>query len=134
MSTSLIIIAHNPTASALSEAAQKTLNKELDNLHVFDIQLTDKLDLANQLSKQVLAQTEKEVLILSDLIGASPYNIAKQLQLNLKDKRNIELVTGLNLAMLLKTLNYQYLPADKLAQKALCGGEDCITLNCENHD
>ena len=62
------------------------------------------------------------VLLLVDLYGATPANIAMRLE----GEANRWLVCGLNLAMLLKVLNYSHLNGDALANKAYEGGRDSI--------
>jgi len=62
------------------------------------------------------------VLVLTDVIGATPCNIACRLR---KDDR-VRIVSGLNLPMLLRVLNYPRLPLDELEAKALSGGRDGV--------
>lgn len=64
------------------------------------------------------------VLILADVYGATHTNIACRL---LK-RGTIELITGVNLPMLLRVLNYRHSAMDDLIDKALgggCGGIIC---------
>lgn len=62
------------------------------------------------------------VLLLTDLYGATPSNIAMQL----KGETARWLVGGLNLAMLLKVLNYSHLDGDALARKAYEGARESV--------
>jgi PTS system mannose-specific IIA component len=62
------------------------------------------------------------VLVLTDVFGATPCNIAARL-LNLP---NVALVAGLNLGMLMKVFNYADLPLDKIIEKAVSGGLDSV--------
>lgn len=64
------------------------------------------------------------VLVLTDLYGSTPSNIAKKL---LNDK-NIRIVTGLNMSMLIRLFNYPEGDLDGLAEKALSGGKGGILL------
>ncbi|MCR4301177.1 MAG: hypothetical protein NUV51_06160 [Sulfuricaulis sp.] len=58
------------------------------------------------------------VLILADVYGATHTNIAcRQLK-----RGTIELITGINLPMLLRVLNYRHSAMDDLIDKALSGG------------
>ncbi|BAV34506.1 PTS fructose transporter subunit IIA [Sulfuricaulis limicola] len=57
-------------------------------------------------------------LILADVYGATHTNIACRLLA----RGHIELITGVNLPMLLKVLNYRQLRMDDLIDKALSGG------------
>ncbi len=61
------------------------------------------------------------VLVLTDIIGTTPSNIAKSIH-----HRNIRVVAGLNLSMILNIFNYPKFPLDKLADKAIEGGVEGI--------
>lgn len=65
------------------------------------------------------------LLILTDLYGSTPCNIA----LTLERYQNVQIISGLNLPMLLKVMNYPALDLTHLAQKALCGGKEGV-INC----
>ena len=62
------------------------------------------------------------VLVLTDLFGATPSNIACRLREHL----NVRVVAGVNLPMLIRVLNYPRLSLDELADKAISGGRDGI--------
>jgi PTS system ascorbate-specific IIA component len=67
------------------------------------------------------------VLILTDLYGSTPGNIAK----NLLVDSGFKLVSGMNLPMLIRILNYPELDLEAMAEKAVSGGKDGILLcNC----
>lgn len=65
------------------------------------------------------------VLVLTDLIGSTPSNIAHRL--NIHDKVNI--ITGINLSMLIRLFNYPELGLNELTEKAYSGGIDGITIS-----
>lgn len=62
------------------------------------------------------------VLVLTDLIGATPANLASRLN----ESGNVRVVAGVNLPMLVRVMNYRALPLQELAMKALSGGRDGI--------
>ena len=62
------------------------------------------------------------VLILTDLYGATPSNIA----LRLCQPGHIEGIAGVNLPMLLRVACGPEMPLMQLKQRALEGGRDCI--------
>ena len=62
------------------------------------------------------------VLILADVYGATHTNVA----CHLLARGRIELITGVNLPMLLRVLNYRHLKMDDLIDKALSGGSGGI--------
>jgi mannose PTS system EIIA component len=62
------------------------------------------------------------VLVLTDLFGSTPANIATSLQ----DSAGVRTLSGVNLPMLVRVLNYPDLPLDALTEKALSGGRDGV--------
>lgn len=68
------------------------------------------------------------VLVLTDLYGSTPSNIACKLQ----SRSQVRVVTGLNLPMLIRVLNYPRLELAALTLKAISGGRDgVLTCNAE---
>jgi mannose PTS system EIIA component len=68
------------------------------------------------------------VLVLTDLYGSTPSNIACKLQA----RSQVRVVSGLNLPMLIRVLNYPDLDLDALADKAVSGGRDgVVSCNAE---
>lgn len=67
------------------------------------------------------------VLVLTDLYGATPSNIACRLH----NHHEMRVVSGLNLPMLIRVLNYPDLDLEALQQKAISGGRDGI-MTCNN--
>jgi PTS system mannose-specific IIA component len=115
----ILIIAHAPLASALRACA----------LHVFPdcasgVQALDVLPDASP--EESLAQAQQaldelgteQVLLLSDVFGATPCNVAQQLN----DGRNTRLLAGANLPMLLRSVCYRHESLEALAARAHAGG------------
>ena len=46
----------------------------------------------------------------------------------LRGRDGVRVLTGVNLPMLIRVLNYPTLPLDEMAQKALSGGRDGVLL------
>lgn len=68
------------------------------------------------------------VVVLTDLVGATPANVATRLS----DAERVRVLCGVNLSMLIKALNYRHLPLEQLAEKALKGAHDGI-LSLDGH-
>jgi len=62
------------------------------------------------------------VLVLTDMYGATPSNIACRL----RQFHRVQVVAGVNLPMLIRVLNYPQLELDELALKAISGGRDGV--------
>jgi PTS system ascorbate-specific IIA component len=79
------------------------------------------------------------VLVLTDVLGATPCNIAQKIA----DHQQCKLVAGVNLPMLLRTVNYRHEGLDALVARALAGASQSImqvavapplNQNKRNHD
>jgi PTS system mannose-specific IIA component len=64
------------------------------------------------------------VLVLTDLYGATPSNIACRLH----RLHTVRVVSGLNLPMLIRVLNYPHLDLNELQHKAVSGGREGIII------
>jgi mannose PTS system EIIA component len=126
MSAGLLIISHDGIGAALLGTATFMLG---------DCPLPTKLLTASRdcnpeelvadaLEEITALDTGDGVLILTDLYGSTPSNIAKLLSA----KVNVRTVSGLNLSMLIRVLNYPELGLQQLADKAISGGKDGIVL------
>lgn len=113
-SKKILIVTHAPIGASLVAVLRDILPHHLtDSILVLDIQINDDPEKKIQEAHQLLmTNTSKEILILTDLIGATPYNIARQIMLQF-DSKHGALITGLSLPMLVKTVNYQTLSLEK---------------------
>lgn len=68
------------------------------------------------------------ILVLTDLFGSTPSNIAHRLH----EYATVNIVTGLNLSMLIRVLNYPDLNLAELTDKAYSGGLDGVTIDKGN--
>lgn len=65
------------------------------------------------------------VLVLTDLYGATPSNIAHRMVQN----EPIRIVTGVNMPMVMRVMNYPALELDQLVEKAINGGQEGVFIN-----
>ncbi len=123
MSVSVIIITHDKIGTALAQTATKVFGKLPLPTTLINIEAnTDPEKLLPKLSKLVKHAGAEGILILTDLFGSTPSNIARKL----KNKSNIRIISGLNLPMLIRVMNYPKASLDELAKKALTGGRKGI--------
>lgn len=117
----LVVIGHAPFASALYCCAQHVYGCVPERCAVIDV-LPDadpEAELAR--ARQAVEDVDRGegVMVLVDMFGATPGNIATQL---LRPGR-VEVVAGVNLPMLMRTLCYRTTTAiGDLPEKALGGG------------
>jgi len=62
------------------------------------------------------------VLVLTDLFGSTPSNIATRLT----DGHNVSVIAGANIPMLIRIFNYPHINLDALGEKAVSGARDGI--------
>ena len=86
----------------------------------------DSLPLARDMLK--LVDTGDGVLIMTDIFGASPANMAMKLLMS----GRVEAVAGVNLPMLLRALTYRDKDMETLVTRAIGGGRDGV-LNMSQH-
>lgn len=65
------------------------------------------------------------VLVLTDLYGSTPANLAVAL---IPRHPRLRVLSGVNLPMLVRALNYCALDLEQVAEKALTGGRDGVIL------
>ena len=116
----ILIIAHGTLGESLIHCASHVLNKRPPRLKQLGVTAQDDplllLPQARDLVKQL--DTGSGVLILSDMYGGSPSNIAAKL---LKPGR-VEGVAGVNLPMLIRVLTYRDRALSTVLTKAVSGG------------
>lgn len=118
----LLIIAHAPLASALKAAAGHAFPEAVQRVQACDVVAQVALDdLETQarllLELAVMTSSRREALILTDAFGATPSNIAQRLA----DGVHVKVVTGVNVPMLWRTMNYADEPLEMLVARALAG-------------
>lgn len=124
MSVGLLIITHEGIGGALLRTAMHTLQRCPIATAVLEVAQDNDLESHRQRAHQLLDQVDQGdgVLVLTDLYGATPGNIASALH----DGRHVITVTGINLPMVMRVFNYSTLPLKELAQKAIDGGKGCV--------
>ena len=116
----ILIIAHGTLGESLIHCASHVLNKRPPRLRQLGVTAQDDplllLPQARALVKEL--DSGSGVLILSDMYGGSPSNIAAKLLV----PGRIEGVAGVNLPMLIRALTYRERPLAMLVTKAVSGG------------
>ncbi|KQP21654.1 PTS sugar transporter subunit IIA [Pseudorhodoferax sp. Leaf267] len=116
---SILIIAHAPLAHALRQCALHVFPDCERGLQSLDVQPHVSPEETFAAARIAMAQLGTEhVLVLTDVFGATPCNVAARLVDGVRSK----LVAGVNLPMLLRTVSYRHEPLDALVSRALVGG------------
>lgn len=116
----ILIITHGTLGESLIHCASHVLNKRPPRLKQLGITAQDDplllLPQARALVKEL--DSGSGVLILSDMYGGSPANIAAKLLIPGK----VEGIAGVNLPMLVRALTYRDKPLQTILTKAVSGG------------
>ena len=126
MSVGLLIISHDGIGAALLGTATFMLNDCPLQTRLLTASRDCNPDelIADAIEEIKALDSGNGVLILTDLYGSTPSNIAK----TLSSQAHVRTVSGMNLSMLIRILNYPGLDLDQLAEKAVSGGKDGIVL------
>lgn len=132
MTVALLLITHQPLGHDLVAVASTILGEAPVALEALEI---DETASSTAFIEQGLASASRldegaGVLVLTDLYGSTPANIALAIQAR---AQGVQVLTGLNLPMLLRALNYASLTLDEVTYKALEGAHAGIRL-CSAHE
>ncbi len=126
MSVGVLLVTHGHVGEALLESAIEILGccpLQTRTLQApNDCNPDQILDRSLALAKE-LDQGEG-LLVLTDLYGSTPSNIACRLQ----GFHEARVIAGVNLPMLVRILNYPSLHLEELTHKAISGGRDGVLL------
>lgn len=115
----LLIMAHAPLASALRDVAAHVFPDCLASIGVLDVPPEWDADRAEVALRQCLTtQSDAQTLILTDVFGATPCNVAHRIA----DGSSVRVVSGVNVPMLWRVLCYAQEPLDALVTRAVAGG------------
>lgn len=118
MSTGLFLIAHQPLASALRATALHAFPDSAGEIVAYDVPPgRDTERYLREAEALLVAMNRSETLILTDIIGATPANLASQL---VKQGRRRALA-GVNVSMVWRAHTHAHLSLDELWTKARDG-------------
>ena len=126
----LLLITHDALGESLIQCACHVLNKR--PLQIMQLGVAagddpiDLLPLARQLL--TLVDSGEGVLVMTDIYGASPSNLAAKLL----ESGKVEGLAGVSLPMLLRAINYRDKGMETLLMRATGGGRDGV-LNMLKH-
>ena len=126
----ILLITHGTFGESLIQNICHVLNKRPPLIGQFGVAAQDDpLDIL-PMAKLLLKEVDEGdgVLILTDILGATPANLA----LKLLDPGRIECVAGVSLPMLLRALSYRKSGMETLIKKAISGGHDGV-INMHRH-
>ena len=124
MMVGIFLITHGTFGESLIQNVCHILNKRPPLISPLGVSAQDDpleiLPMARLLLKEL--DGGQGVLILTDILGATPSNLA----LKLLEPGHVEGVAGVSLPMLLRALTYRRDGMETLLQKAISGGHDGV--------
>jgi PTS system ascorbate-specific IIA component len=138
----LLIIAHAPLASSLKAVAEHAYPDCAAQLVALDVLPNVPAEEVEAQARQILERLAvPELLIFTDVFGATPCNIAQRLA----DGVRVKVVTGVNVPMLWRTLCYADESLDAVVARAIAGATQGVmqvatsrpqnqTLKARGHD
>ena len=124
MTIGVLLITHNQVGHSLLETATNMLGICPLETEVIPVMPDSDPDAVLAEAEMLCARLDKGqgVLVLTDIYGSTPSNISTRLA----DRAPVEVVSGINLPMLVRVLNYHRLSLSELTHKAISGGRDGI--------
>jgi PTS system ascorbate-specific IIA component len=123
MTTRILLLTHVPLAHALRECALHVFGDSAEDVLALDVPAQEPPEATLMRAEQLLEEhgglVEVPTLVLTDLFGATPCNVAQRLVAQLPAGR---LVAGVNLPMLLRSIGYRHEALDAVAERAVAGG------------
>lgn len=124
MTVGVLVITHDEVGRSLVYAATSMLGMCPLQLEVLPVRRVDDTERLKALARRHIGELDDGdgVLVLTDMYGATPSNIAS----SLLSAANVRAIAGLNLPMLVRILNYPRLQLDDLVRKAVEGGREGV--------
>ena len=121
MRTGILLVTHPGIGSALLKQARVILSDPLEGVAALDVNQTQ--GVSPEVLREAAAKAGREggLLVMTDLPGSTPSNLAA----GLRDE-HCRVVSGLNLAMLIRAWNYRHRAPEELAGLAIEGGRKAV--------
>lgn len=120
----ILLLTHGRLGEALVECARHVLGGSLpDQLATLSAGQDEPVDEVETRARQLLATLDQGggVLVLTDLLGATPARVAARLI----EPGKVEALSGVSLPMVLRAINYRNRLLSALVKKALLAGTEC---------
>lgn len=120
----ILLITHNGLGESLVDCVRHVMGSMPTNVKALPVLADDDPHRKEAEARTLIAQldTGGGVLVLSDLIGSTPSNIAERLH----QPGHVEGLVGVNLPMLLRAVSNINKPLAEIREKALETGRGCI--------
>ena len=126
MSVGIVIVTHGKTGESLIEEADFVLGQGLGDIFFVEFRQSEDRDSnVSQIRSSIeKADTGDGVVVLTDLMGASPANLVA----DVLEEYKAVMVTGVNLGMLVSVFNYRSKTLELVARKAVEAGRRSVKI------
>jgi PTS system ascorbate-specific IIA component len=116
----LLIIAHGGFGESLIHSASHVIGKRPIRLRSLAVHAQDRPESVAEDAQKLVQELDQGqgVLILSDMCGGTPCNVAN----SLRRPGHVEVISGANLPMLVRAITYREESLSALVDKAMAGG------------
>lgn len=127
MSIALFFITHEGIASNLLNIGESIIQQQNNNIGYVEVAMDADINttISNIEDKLNKLNLTEGILFITDLYGSTPSNISQQLAA----KYHASLISGANLPMIIRLLNYRDEAEQTLIQKALDGARKGVQIN-----
>lgn len=128
----IVIATHGKLSDGLKDAAEVIIG-ETNNIVTVNLNAGDDVqDLGGKIENAINeVNQDAGVIVLTDLVSASPYNQAVLITngLDSEVQEKVYVIGGVNLPMLLETINHQILstPVEEIAEAVVAQGTDSLS-------
>jgi len=127
MNVALFFITHEGIANNLLKVGEAIIRKPGRNISYLEVPMDTAIDKTlNDVEEKITRlNTDDGILFITDIYGSTPSNIAHKSAM----KHNASLISGANLPMIIRLLNYRDESEQNLLDKALDGARQGIQLH-----
>lgn len=128
MSVGIVIVAHEPMASALYACGCHVFHAQQGVL-IYDVGAENDPAVSRAAVVRLIheADSGSGVLVLTDMLGATPSNVATQAADTARTEGHaVALLAGANTPMLLRALTYKHLSLEEVTKRAMAGAKDAV--------
>ncbi len=120
-----VIITHGNMAEGILNSC--SLFFDITDYKAFGLQPGEDVELFyDKVEKELLDENYENILVLTDIVGGTPYNTATKVFLKNRESKNIDIIFGVNLPMLLELGFNEEDDMEKLKEKAIDAGQEGI--------
>lgn len=121
MSVGILLVTHPGIGSAMLHTATRIIGHAVMPVKCLEVPPDSSLGTVHEHARSMMKVLDRGggVLVLTDIFGATPHNVARQVA---GERRRSTVLSGLNLAMLVRVFNYPHDSLESLAIKASEGG------------